>query len=66
VDFGQVNPALPDPQLFDGFVSSSYWSSTTYQSFPDLAWFVGFNVGNVYADGKNFGLNYVLAVRGGS
>ncbi|MEB2283137.1 MAG: hypothetical protein B6D46_03160 [Polyangiaceae bacterium UTPRO1] len=45
--------------------SFSYWSSTTYQNLPDLAWYVTFNFGIVNGTGKS-SLNYVRAVRGGS
>ena len=45
--------------------SAYYWSSTTYQFTPNLAWFVYFLDGSVFSGTKsNFG--YVRAVRGGS
>ncbi|MCC6766968.1 MAG: DUF1566 domain-containing protein [Deltaproteobacteria bacterium] len=45
--------------------SNFYWSATTYQDSPSLAWLVFFFDGDVYADGKpdNY---YVRGVRGGS
>ncbi|MEY4951148.1 MAG: hypothetical protein RL698_3359 [Pseudomonadota bacterium] len=46
-------------------VSGYYWSSSTYQYFPDYAWFVYFPFGGVAGDFKTSG-HYVRAVRGGS
>ena len=44
--------------------SSLYWSSSTYQNYPNAAWTVGFNYGEAYLEGKTSGY-YVRAVRGG-
>jgi len=46
-------------------VSSSYWSSSTYQGIPSSAWFVFFNDGFVSASSKASSF-LVRAVRGGS
>lgn len=58
VDHTQRDPAcaLANTQ------SSIYWSSTTYQDFPDYAWAVGFYGGYVGANYKS-NANYVRAVR---
>jgi hypothetical protein len=68
-DWGRFNPAI-DPVFnngVDSFTQSSfYWSSTTYQYSPDIAWFVFFIDGGVYADFKFSLILYVRAVRGGS
>jgi hypothetical protein len=45
--------------------SSYYWSSTTFQSGPLLAWFVSFSDGYAYAFSKSYNY-YVRAVRGGA
>ena len=45
--------------------SSYYWSSSTYQSNPNSAWYVYFTDGLDYDDTKTDGY-YVRAVRGGS
>jgi len=69
VDYGRVAPAI-DPKFnngVDSFTQSSfYWSSTTYQSNPFLAWSVYFFDGQVNLILKNSGSSYVRAVRGGS
>ena len=44
--------------------SNCYWSSSTYQNYPDNAWNVDFFDGYVGASGK--GYFFVRAVRGGS
>jgi hypothetical protein len=67
-DYGRVNPAI-DPVFNNGVDSFTqtrfYWSSTTYQGGPNLAWGVGFFDGFVVASGKD-GFTFVRAVRGGS
>ena len=50
--------------LFSCFVSSNYWSSTTYVDNPDNAWNVNLNDGNVNANDKT-NTNYVWPVRSG-
>ncbi|MBY0279421.1 DUF1566 domain-containing protein [Candidatus Binatia bacterium] len=42
-----------------------YWSSSTYASLPQYAWFVFFLDGDTGANGKDYNF-YVRAVRGGS
>jgi hypothetical protein len=44
--------------------SDKYWSSTTIQGVPTLAWAVVFNYGDVTGGTKSFN-DYVRAVRGG-
>lgn len=44
--------------------SAYYWSSSTYQLTPNLAWFVYFLDGSVFSGTKS-NLGYVRAVRGG-
>jgi hypothetical protein len=44
--------------------SDYYWSATTVQSGPDLAWLASFYGGLVEATHKNV-IYYVRAVRGG-
>jgi len=58
----RFDPAVVDP-LLESTVSGYYWSSTTYESYPDDAWYVDFYGGGVDADGKTVGY-YVRAVRG--
>jgi hypothetical protein len=61
VDYGRVGPAV-DP-LFTNTVSGSYWSSTTYAGYTDVAWIVSFNGGSPVNDYKT-GTYYVRCVRG--
>lgn len=53
-----------DP-IFGPTAASVYWSSTTYVTYPNYAWVVGFDDGGLYGDVKS-GTAYVRAVRGGS
>ena len=46
-------------------ISSDYWSSSTYASYPTVAWLVYFVDGTAIADNKS-DYHYVRAVRGGS
>jgi hypothetical protein len=73
VDYGQINPALPntvgtgrwtqfDP--FTGVQSSNYWSSTTTLSDTVWAFVVNFADGTVGGGAKSIG-RYVWCVRGG-
>lgn len=61
VDHGRSNPACD--RVF-GAASDGYWSSTTFQGGPTLAWGVSFSDGLVDADLKSSGYR-VRAVRGG-
>ena len=62
MDYSRYNPAI-DP-IFSNAKSSTYWSSTTYASNTNGAWYVGFSNGNVNGSNKSYG-NYVRCVRGG-
>jgi hypothetical protein len=76
IDFGKKNPAVSAP--FDtncepecGVLACSctlsdfYWSSTSYEDGPMIAWYVDFSNGYVGGSGKSFLLR-VRGVRGGS
>jgi len=60
---GGGSPCI-DP-IFGPTVADSYWSTTTFATFPGLAWLVDFADGNVPANSKEL-FNYVRAVRAGS
>ncbi len=63
VDYADtVSPIIAS--VFQNTASGSYWSSTTYASNPDGAWYVYFNYGYDNANGKT-GSNYVRCVRSG-
>jgi len=61
VNYSRFNPAS-DP-IFDT-MSSYYWSSTTYASYPCNAWYVSFYDGSMYYGNKSRD-GYVRAVRAG-
>jgi hypothetical protein len=65
IDYGRSNPAMPAGSDLFIFISSTYWSSTTYANSADGAWYVDFydGLGN-YSLNKS-GSRYVRAVRGG-
>lgn len=46
-------------------ISNDYWSSTTNQPSPTLAWYVDFRTGMVTPNGAKSQYKYVRAVRGG-
>jgi hypothetical protein len=69
IDYGNSNPALPPGHPFSGVAWYRCWSSTTYDDFPELAWFVHFYDGYVDVNDKNstsiHSLGCVWPVRGG-
>jgi len=65
LDLENFNPALPTGHPFMNFVSSAYWSSTTYANSPFSVWYVNFLDGFVFYIVKTVNF-YVLPVRGGS
>jgi len=62
-DRSRTNPEISP--VFTKVVSDDYWTSTTYASFTSYAWFVNFNYGDDYWDGKTDS-NYVRCVRAGN
>lgn len=65
VDRSQINPALPTGHPFTNPRSSSYWSSSTHAGYPDYAWHVHFDNGDVNWHHKSTNY-YVRCVRAGS
>lgn len=76
LDLGQKNPAVSaafDTNCTGGCdvltcsctLNDFYWSSTTYEDGPNIAWFVDFSAGYVGGESKTSSLR-VRAVRGGS
>jgi Protein of unknown function (DUF1566) len=63
VDYTRYNPSI-NRTAFPGAMSSDYWSSSTYASNPDYAWYVYFYYGYVGHNYKSYSF-YVRAVRGG-
>jgi len=71
VDYGRggavSGPAVPVPNPFIGVVwENRYWSSTSENaSLPNLAWWLGFDLGFVGTDDKDENFYLVWCVRGG-
>ena len=63
VNYGTYNPSI-STAYFPNTQSSWYWSSTTYASYTNGAWFVNFDDGLDTNYDKSSGY-YVRAVRGG-
>jgi hypothetical protein len=59
------SPYLPAGHPFTNVQSLYYWSSTTYESDPFYAWFVGMFNGTVYLGSKDYE-HYVWPVRSGN
>jgi hypothetical protein len=55
VDYGRGGPAFPTPNPFTGVTwENRYWSSTSENaSLPDLAWWLGFDLGFAGTDAKS-------------
>lgn len=64
VDYATHNPAI-DTTYFPDIATSEYWTSTTYVSNPNQAFYVEFNGGNVYRRDKTE-FRLFRCVRGGS
>ncbi len=65
VDFDAGVPIFLDRTFFPGARPGPYWSSTTYQKAPYMAWAVDFSTGMPYRGGFKERRLYVRAVRGG-
>ena len=64
LDYGQSAPALPPGHPFVNVQTYAYWSSTTVQNYPDIAWFVRLFFGYVFYDDK-LASGFAWAVRDG-
>jgi hypothetical protein len=64
--YGSGNSGAPvcDGACFANVQANGYWSSSTNASGTNFAWVVNFNIGNVFANRKNFS-TFVWPVRGG-
>jgi uncharacterized protein DUF1566 len=59
------NPALPAGHPFQNVQRSIYWSATTDATLANLAWAVGFDLGDVGHGDKSSNFLNVWCVRGG-
>jgi hypothetical protein len=64
VDYGVVDPALPEGHPFINTQSSYYWLSTTIPDISDYAWSVDMIDGGMLGDDKLYG-GFMWPVRGG-
>jgi len=62
IDYGRYNPALPSGHPFTGVQSGVYWTSTTYASSTDYAWYVELGYGRPWYNTKT-NVFYVWPVR---
>ncbi len=65
VDYGQYNPPLPSGHPFTGVQSGNYWSSSTYLSMTNNAWYVQMSSGVIYIIAKTNSY-WLWPVRGGN
>ncbi len=64
VRYGSIAPMI-DTRFFPGARPEAYWSSTTYEKAPNMAWVVDFSTGLPYRGGFKKRRLLVRAVRGG-
>jgi hypothetical protein len=66
IDYGRMNPALPENHPFTGVQAWYYWTSTSYASDTALAWDMGIGFsGQTQGFQKADGEDDVWCVRGG-
>jgi hypothetical protein len=65
IDFSHYPISLPSLHPFTNVLTGLYWSSTTFTSLNENAWFVAMFEGSVYYDFKSNDSNFVWPVRGG-
>jgi hypothetical protein len=64
IDYSRRNPALPNGHMFSDFPTGYYWSATTLDSHPGMAWIVYMESGTTcYDDIKNHA-GHIWPVRG--
>ncbi|MGD9056870.1 MAG: DUF1566 domain-containing protein [Desulfobacterales bacterium] len=64
IDFSKRNPALPDGHMFSDFPSGYYWSATTLDNNPGMAWIVYFESGTTCYDDIKYHAGHIWPVRG--
>ncbi len=65
LDLGRSGPALPSGHPFTNVQLDYYWSSSTYATGTDNAWYVSLNDGGVGGNSSKSSPHYVWPVRGG-
>ena len=64
IDYSKRNPALPDGHMFSDFPSGYYWSATTLDNNPGVAWIVYFESGTTCYEDINNQAGHIWPVRG--
>jgi hypothetical protein len=64
IDFSKRNPALPDGHMFSDFPSGYFWSATTLDNNPGMAWIVYFESGTTCYDDIKYHAGHIWPVRG--
>ncbi len=64
IDYSKRNPALPDGHMFSDFPSGYFWSATTLDHNPGVAWIVYFESGTTCYDDIKYHAGHIWPVRG--
>ena len=64
IDFSKRNPALPDGHMFSDFPSGYFWSATTLDNNPGMAWIVYIESGTTCYDDIKYHAGHIWPVRG--
>lgn len=64
IDYRKRNPALPDGHMFSDFPSGYFWSATTLNNNPGMAWIVYFESGTTCYDDIKYHAGHIWPVRG--
>jgi hypothetical protein len=63
IDFSRRDPALPTGHMFSDAPVGYYWSATTMDHYPEMAWIVYFESGTTCYENIKNRSGYVLPVR---
>jgi hypothetical protein len=64
IDFSARNPALPSGHMFSDFPPGYYWSATTLDFHPEIAWIVYMESGTTCYDDIKSHAGHIWPVRG--
>ena len=64
IDYSRRNPALPNGHMFSDFPTGYYWSATTLDSHPGMAWIVYMESGTTCYDDIKSHAGHIWPVRG--
>jgi hypothetical protein len=63
IDYRKRNPALPAGHMFSDFPPGYFWSTTTLDNNPGMAWIVYFESGTTCYEGVNNHAGHIWPVR---